>query len=347
MSRRHTDSHPCRLSALTLVESLVGQAFQPDPRPRQSQARKPDRRVAFTLIELLVVITIIAVLIGLLLPAVQNVREAARRIQCAHNLKQIGLACHRHHDTYGMFPPAWVNAPFTVPQGKIIQGGAGLFTFLLPFLEQEALAEKYRWDRRAQGPDNQTVATTQLKVFQCPSAEPDRWVTAVEDPLNYSYGGKGACGDYGGVLQIDSRLAGLGLVDRAANYKGVLTENHLTRLAEITDGTSQTLLVTEHAGRPQLWRAGRPVPGTYTVSAAWVGGVATFGQGSSYDGSTKPGPCAINCTNDREVYSFHPGGANAVFADGSVRFLKASIDIRTFSRLVTRAGGEVVSASDF
>ena len=73
----------------------------------------------------------------------------------------------------------------------------------------------------------------------------------------------------------------------------------------------------------------------------------TFGQGSTPDGATKPGPCAINCTNDREVYSFHPGGANAVFADGSVHFLKAGIDIRIFARLVTRAGGEVVSASDY
>ena len=221
MSSIHTDSYRCRRSALTLVELLVGQAFQPDTRPRQSQARKPDRRVAFTLIELLVVIAIIAVLIGLLLPAVQNVRESRQRAsQCTNNLKQIGLACHQHHDTYGMFPPGWVDAPFTVPQGQIIQGGHGFFPFLLPYLEQEALARIYRWDRRAQGPENQPVATTQLKVLQCPSAEPDRWVTAVEDPGNYSYGGKGACGDYAGVREIDTRLVDLGLVDPASQLPG-------------------------------------------------------------------------------------------------------------------------------
>src|SRR5437763_15009365 len=99
-----------------------------------------DRR-GFTLIELLVVIAIIAILIGLLLPAVQKVRETAARMQCANNLKQIGLACQQHHATYGMFPPGWVDAPFTVPQAQIVRGGAGTFTFLLPYLEQEALAK--------------------------------------------------------------------------------------------------------------------------------------------------------------------------------------------------------------
>jgi len=301
------------------------------------------RRSGFTLVELLVVIAIIGVLIALLLPAVQMAREAARRMACGNKVKQIGLAFHQHHDTYCKFPPGRVDAPFTVPQGKIVQGGHGTGPFLLPYLEQEALARNYRWDRRSQGPENQPVATTQLKVLQCPSAEPSRWVTAVEDPGNYSYGGKGACGDYAGTLEIDTGLVELGLADQVANYDGVLTRNHLTRLAEITDGASQTILLTECAGRPKQWRAGRAVPGIYTPGAAWVGGTLIFGQGSTPDGATKPGPCAINCTNDREVYSFHPGGANAAFADGSVHFLKAGIDIRIFARLVTRAGGEVAT----
>jgi len=100
------------------------------------------------------------------------------------------------------------------------------------------------------------VAGRQLKILQCPSAEQDRWVTAAEDPANYDYGGQGACGDYAGVREIDVRLVALGLVDPAGNYKGVLSDNYLTRLADVTDGTSQTILITECAGRPNLWRAG-------------------------------------------------------------------------------------------
>ncbi len=267
-----------------------------------------------------------------------------------NNLKQIGLACapasrHLRQVSPGVGP----GTPFTVPQGKIVQGGHGFFPFLLPFLEQEALAKIYRWDKRSQGPENQPVATTQLKVLQCPSAEPDRWVTAVEDPSNYSLRRQGRlrrlCGRSGHRYPPGgSRTGG----PRQPNIEGVLTSSlvtthYLTRLADITDGTSQTLLVTECAGRPELWRAGGPVPEIYAIpNGAWVGGTLIFFQGSTPDGATRPGPCAINCTNDQEAYSFHPAGVNAVFADGSVHFLNADIDIRIFARLVTRAGEEVV-----
>lgn len=302
------------------------------------------RRSAFTLIELLVSIAVMGLLLALLLPAVQMARESARRTECTNHLKQIGLACHEHHDTYRVFPPGWVQAPFTVPQGQVLQGGHGYGPFLLPYLDQKPLADLYRWDKRAQGPENQPVAATQLEIYQCPSAEADRWVTAVEDSRNYSYGGRGACGDYTGVKDIDTQLVDQGLVDPANKYVGVLTQDYLTRIADITDGTSQTILITECAGRPTLWRAGRPIAGGYAAGGPWVSGTLTFGQGSTSDGVTKIGPCAINCTNDREVYSFHPAGANTLFSDGSVHFLSASLDIRVFAQLATRAGGEVVGS---
>jgi prepilin-type processing-associated H-X9-DG protein len=125
-----------------------------------------------------------------------------------------------------------------------------------------------------------------------------------------------------------------------------LTQNRMVRPAGITDGTSNTILMAEAAGRPKLWRAGRLIPGVYSDGAAWAAPGLLQGRGSAADGVVQPGRCAINCTNQREVYSFHPAGANVLMADGSVHFLKASIDIGVFARLVTRAGGEVVSTGD-
>jgi prepilin-type processing-associated H-X9-DG protein len=116
-------------------------------------------------------------------------------------------------------------------------------------------------------------------------------------------------------------------------------------MADITDGTSQTILYGEDAGRPQLWHRGRPVPGTLIDGGPWSSRNLIWGVRTEQD--PPPWPCAINCSNDREVYSFHPGGANAVFADGSVHFLSEGIPIRVLAALVTRAGGEVVSAADY
>src|SRR5262249_16544742 len=160
----------------------------------------------------------------------------------------------------------------------------------------------------------------------------------------FSYGGKGACTDYLPLQGVSPILADLGLVDRVGNYQGILAPNFMARHSDIVDGTSNTLLISEDAGRPRQWRVGRPGPDQTVTGGPWTGGGVQITQGSTPNGATKPGPCAINCTNDGEVYSFHSGGANAVFADGSVHFLRTGMDIRVFARLVTRAGGEVVSA---
>jgi prepilin-type processing-associated H-X9-DG protein len=117
----------------------------------------------------------------------------------------------------------------------------------------------------------------------------------------------------------------------------------LTRLTDITDGTANTLLAAEDAGRPKAWRAGREAPGAFALGGAWASnGNKVVISGSSADGATLTGPCAINCTNNQQPYSFHPGGANFLFADGSVHFLRAGVDIRVLAALATRAGSEVV-----
>ena len=308
------------------------------------------RRLAFTLIELLVVIGIIAVLIGLLLPAVQKVRAAASRVQCANNLKQLGLALHHYHDTNSTFPPGTVG-PQAGVAGTSGLMAHGLGTFLLPYLEQGPLDQQYDRSVSWYHWSNQQVVNTQLRVWQCPSATANRIMDGslptVDPPPESTFNGTAACGDYAGILGISPVLASSGLVDRANSYEGILQVNRTTRIVDILDGTSTMILMAECAGRPTLWQAGKPVSNKCLNGGPWASRGLMFGRGSLPDGTAFFGRCAINCTNDREVYSFHSGGANAVFADGSLQFLKATIDIRAFARLVTRSGGEVVADGDF
>jgi prepilin-type N-terminal cleavage/methylation domain-containing protein len=305
--------------------------------------QKPTRSGGLTLIELLVVIAIIAVLIGLLLPAVQKVREAANRTSCANNLKQLGLALHQFENTHGKFPPSSVLGP--LPEAGVpadIQHGWG--PFVLSYIEQKALADQYHWDLSGNHPLNQLVSAAQLRIMQCPSAEPDRFYTWTGD-----YNTKGACADYAPTRAVAAKLADLGLVDSVGNFFGVMGKvNFMARQRDITDGTSNTILIAECAGRPRQWRVGQAGPDQLIVGGPWNGPVAPLiVQGASFDGTKHLGPCALNCTNDGELYSFHPGGASTVFADGAVHFLRAGLDIRILARLITRAGGEVVSANDF
>jgi prepilin-type N-terminal cleavage/methylation domain-containing protein/prepilin-type processing-associated H-X9-DG protein len=304
-------------------------------------------RRALTLIELLVVLAIIGVLLGLLLPAVQKVRAAAARQSCGNNLRHAGLALHHFEADRGCFPPGAVYGPF--PQaGVSMDAQHGCWPFLLPYLEQEALAGQYRWDVNFFDPANQPAVATQLKVLQCPAAEPNRMVDPSHPGGAFAGGGQGACTDYSPVAEVSPDLAALGLIDPAGNYDGALPVNRMTRLAELSDGTSNTLLVAEDAGRPQLWRAGRPVPGPFSYGGPWASSAnPVVISGASADGSAVTGPCAIDCTNDRQPYSFHPGGCNFLFADGSVHFLRAGMSVRVLAALATRAGGEVVAGEDY
>jgi prepilin-type N-terminal cleavage/methylation domain-containing protein/prepilin-type processing-associated H-X9-DG protein len=302
-----------------------------------------NRTKAFTLIELLVVIAILGVLIMLLLPAVQKVREAANRTKCSDNLKQIGLGLHHFHDVNGAFPPGWVQGPF-LPAGVTAAENHNWMPFVVPYLEQQDVAKLYHWDVGVPDPANQAAINVQLKVLQCASAEPDRVFTILPQ-----FGtGTAACSDYAPVRGVHPQLVDLRWVDAVANLDGVMQQNAMTRIADLTDGTADTILIAEDAGLPQVWHAGQPVLGILSARGSWAGwGCPIYVKGASADGAERPGRCAINCTNQLEVYSFHRAGANALFADGAVRLLSASLDIRILARLVTRAGGEVVSAGDY
>ena len=285
----------------------------------------------FTLVELLVVIAIIGVLISLLLPAVQTIRQSASRTSCANNLKQLCIALHQYHDWNGYFPPSDTTGP---PKKH------SWVPFILPYIEQPTLFSDYNFNLHWFDPA-QTAKGTQLRVLQCPATPmPDREDTIFTPPA--------ACGDYNAVTRISPDLIVAGLVSPTPDIRGVLVRNENTRIADITDGTSYTILLGEDAGRPQLWNAGRLVPGGYALGAGWADNKGPFFiNGSTSDGSVPLGPCAINCTNDNEFYGFHPGGAQAAFADGSTHFLPASIDIRILAALVTRAGVEAVSTNDY
>jgi prepilin-type N-terminal cleavage/methylation domain-containing protein/prepilin-type processing-associated H-X9-DG protein len=300
--------------------------------------RRSGGRPGYTLIELLVVIAIIGVLIALLVPAVQKVREAANRLTCANHLKQLGLGLQSYHNVNKMFPPGnWAGPP-----GR----NHGWATFMLPYIEEQPLYNLYRWDLWSADLRNQPVVAHQLPVFQCPSVpEQDRYMTFGAFQNN----GKGACGDYASTCSVDPILVAQSLIaPPPADYRGVLVPNQMTRIVQIKDGTSNTIMLTEDAGRPTLWQGDQAIQQQAVLGGPWQAynnGIIL--KGSNYDGTGLWGPCAINCTNNREVYSFHPGGANAVFADGHVQFLRAGLSIQTLAALVTRAGAEQASAIDF
>jgi prepilin-type N-terminal cleavage/methylation domain-containing protein/prepilin-type processing-associated H-X9-DG protein len=303
------------------------------------------RRTGFTLIELLVVITIIAILIGLLLPAVQKVRAAALRLQCANNLKQVGLAIHQYRSDYGVFPPASVSTPQSHNWAP----------YVFPYLEQENLAKQYNWNANWNAAANATAVAIPVKILQCP---------ATPDPTRVDHmGGRPyAVIDYAPPSIVADTLIATGLVTRPANPNGVPANDDLkVRLDDVKDGASNTVMIVEEAGRPNHWvRLGRgpdnvnPGGGNESVVNGRVNGGAWADNdnhcplhGFTPDGLHAPGPCPINCTNNKETFSFHSGGTNSVFADGSVHFLADSISIRVYAALITRAGGEVVSAGDY
>jgi len=311
------------------------------------------RRNGFTLIELLVVIAVIAILIGLLLPAVQKVREAAARMKCQNNLKQVGVALHNYEGSYQTFPGASTGTTGANPPPPYRHGWVA---YTLPWIEQDNVRNVYTTETSHwYDPPNANVILIPLKVYHCPSADFGR--TAISKSSVYGTR-TAAAWDYASV-NVSSFAPGYAGTDNAARRTGVMNDRLGSRIAEISDGLSNTLMVSECANRPQYWVMGRMrmdlQAQTSTPPAALgevTGGVWAEHQkavsvgGASADGTVTigGGPCAINCTNDWEIYSMHTGGANGLMADGSVRFLKASMPIDVLAALCSRSGGEVVNA---
>jgi prepilin-type N-terminal cleavage/methylation domain-containing protein/prepilin-type processing-associated H-X9-DG protein len=305
----------------------------------------PRRRRAFTLIELLVVIAIIGILIALLLPAVQKVREAAGRLSCSNNLKQIGLALHNYHDVNGTFPPGGV----TDGPCCSTPSGAAWTIYILPFLELDALYRQYRFDKFNEDVENAPVRITFVKVYVCPS---DRDTNILGKPES----GPGSDLDYmpGSYRGVSGRSTGLDWFDDPdssrnlpSEWRGVLHKAstrygiHPENMAAITDGSSNTLMVGEyttltHLSRRTFWAY------TYTsYNQSSVTRQTRIFQ-TDYDHCVNQGGAGDENPCKRGWGSFHPNGANFVLCDGSVHFLQQNIDIVLFGSLATIAGAEVV-----
>ena len=344
-------------------------------------------RAAFTLVELLVVIAIIGVLVAPLLPAIQARREAARRTNCTSNMRNLGIAMLNFNDTRGHLPVS--NRPATVSNAPRYSWA----TLMLPYFEEQNTFELYdlsqNWSRQVAvapyGIPNATLVGKRMTVFECPSVPDDdrfdgdsQWTTSPQTYPDWTSSRCTAPADYSPIVQVEQRLVNLGIVDASPDLTGMLLRNVVCTLKQITDGTSHTIMLAESSGRPYVYHKGQKIgnlPDNRINGGGWSRAASDFGlDGSSADGTTFPGPCAINCSNGEDVYSitggnssnpgaipypfygtygtgetfaFHPGGANILFGDDSVRFINEQVDIRAYARLVTRKGMEPVSDSDY
>jgi prepilin-type N-terminal cleavage/methylation domain-containing protein len=321
------------------------------------QLRRSRGERAFTLIELLVVIAIISLLIGLLLPAVQAAREAARRMQCQNNLKQIGLAMHGYHDVWQSFPPAYLARSVT---GLELGTGWAWGTLVLPYLEQRPVYDAANFDLGFGEVsasllglfENKTVRRISVSAFLCPSD------IGGEGPLSLGQGSgsvDGSAGQY---------VASAGWMDSSQspiNGTGVLYPNSRVAIGDVRDGTSATLMIGERSRNladatwsgvfgsrsepaPLCTKAGWPVQSCVGLMFLLMG---RSGPSSDVVSGGIPGGNTPNHQGADGFASLHPGGCQFLLSDGSVRFVKETLAPQVFRALATRAGGEIIGADQY
>lgn len=292
----------------------------------------------FTLVELLVVIAIIGILVGLLLPAVQAAREAARRMQCSNNVKQMVLAFQNYHDTFKGFPNR-----FSL-NGTTLNSGHGWGVSILPFVEQSPLFNSWVHNKSFFDIENQAMASTPVATYMCPSAPLNPRVMDIGTGTTTT--STGVAGDYVVFHQIS--VTGTGVTCSPCNTAAPKEANALTPISAILDGTSNTIWMSEQAGRPTYYIGRQAQPSNTAMTnpkfwGAWSSYQSVTAQG--WNSAIPPGAGgvhAMNWSNSQGVYSFHVGGAHFGFCDGSVRFLAETISMQSLIAQWTRDGGEVI-----
>lgn len=324
-------------------------------------------RRGWSLLEMVVVIAVIGLLLSLLMPAALMTRELARRNACQLQLRQLGLALQQFEQVRRVLPPGALVGPQTTPahQAFDLVGGPqhGWATFVLPYAECWEWSSQYDWRVDWRDHANQVVREYRWKLLICPATpQADRWDMGqyeVPDPSGGGGAGKlqrwrAAVGDYAPVTGVDTELAQWRLIDPATarSPRGVLSVNDLNSFTRVTDGLSQTLCLVEDAGRPLRYRTrGRwglqlgssgQVVGSKVTGAGWSDARSPFVMhGSVREEAGAVPDCAVNCSNDNEIYGFHRGGASGLMADGSVRLLAESLELRCAAQLVTREASEL------
>lgn len=328
------------------------------------------KKNGFTLVELLVVIAIIGILIGMLLPAVQQVREAARRTQCLNKMRQLGLALHNYESAFKAFPPSRSEPDdLIVPSTRTANPGAetsfqSWTTLILPYIEQGNLADTFDFTQAwfdDVNSSNFVTIQTQVDLFICPS-------TPQSNRVDDFHVVGAAAGDYGSINEVKKKVYTqvLGLPEPPSSARqGVLSKFARNPMSNIADGTSNTLMLAEAAGQPECY-IGRGLMTADDFAAYTDDKVVNFNgrfvavdgtgwadpdcgfsiNGATNNGLEKYGPKMINAINISEAYSFHPGGAVFGAADGSVHFLNESIGAQAFVDLCTSRGGEIRNISD-